>query len=266
SGSCRRNSNPWSTPSMSSRRPPIRIRTRTSCASTRSGSRRAVAAATPFSSASASIRLRPAACRSPTDPVILTQLQQLIGGIYDVSIAHDVYDFLVTDRRRLPACVRGRRSEEDLIVAQPAATDGEAEISLYLDAGLLERLQRENPMVRLHDGNVADYWKALEGVSHFLYLAWNAGHDRPVSILELEMQAEVDKCAASYPADSPRSCCGSSSSARASIPGSPRGGRTFIVKPAVTRRSSVVGSSGRCVATGPGRKGRCSGSCGVSTA
>ena len=47
-------------------------------------------------------------------------------------------------------------------------------------------------------GNVADYWTALEGVSHFLYLAWNAGHDKPVSLLELEMQAEVDKYVASY--------------------------------------------------------------------
>ena len=129
--------------------------------------------------------------------MILTQLQQLIGGIYDVSIAHDVYDFLVTDRGRLPATVRGRVSEEDLIVAQPVSGE-EAGISLYLDPLLLERLGREDPMVRLHDGNVADYCKALEGVSHFLYLAWNAGHDRPVSVLELEMQAEVDKYVASY--------------------------------------------------------------------
>jgi hypothetical protein len=130
--------------------------------------------------------------------VILTQLQQLIGGIYDVSVAHDVYDFLVTDRERLPTSVRARATEEDLIVAQPASADDEAAVSLYLDPGLLERLRRENPMVRLHEGNVADYCKALEGVSHFLYLAWNAGHDRAVSILELEMQAEVDKYVASY--------------------------------------------------------------------
>lgn len=129
--------------------------------------------------------------------MILTQLQQLIGGIYDVSIAHDVYDFLVTDRKRLPASVRSRASEEDLIVAQPASGE-EAGVSLYLDPDLLERLRCENPMVRLHEGNLADYWKALEGVSHFLYLAWNAGHDRPVSILELEMQAEVDKYVVSY--------------------------------------------------------------------
>lgn len=130
--------------------------------------------------------------------MILTQLQQLIGTIYDVSVAHDIYDFLVTDRTHLPPSVRGRAAAEDLIVAQPADSGGEAGVSLYLDPGLLERLRRQDPMVRLHDGNVADYCTALEGVSHFLYLAWNAGHDRPVSLLELEMQAEVDKYVVSY--------------------------------------------------------------------
>ena len=34
--------------------------------------------------------------------MLLRRLQELIGGIYDVRIAHDVYDFLVTDRARLP--------------------------------------------------------------------------------------------------------------------------------------------------------------------
>ncbi|HZO22252.1 MAG TPA: hypothetical protein VFB37_07070 [Steroidobacteraceae bacterium] len=132
--------------------------------------------------------------------MILKQLQDLIGDIYDVSIAHDVYDFLVTDRRRLPAAARANTAtDEELIVAQPVeGSEGEIAMSLYLDPELLERLKRADPMVRLHDGNVADYWTALEGVSHFLYLAWNAGHDKPVSLLELEMQAEVDKYVASY--------------------------------------------------------------------
>jgi hypothetical protein len=131
--------------------------------------------------------------------MILTRLQELIGGIYDVSIAHDVYDFLVTDRQRLPLEARARASAEDLIVAEPAAPDdGEVGMSLYLDPALLERLQRQDPIQHLHDGNVADCWTALEGVSHFLYLAWHVGHDRPVSLLELEMQAEVDKYVASF--------------------------------------------------------------------
>jgi hypothetical protein len=131
--------------------------------------------------------------------MILRHLQHLIGEIYDVRITHDVYDFLVTDRGELPLAARSSSSDEQLIVAQPTTEAGdEVGVSLYLDPALLARLQRADPMASLHDGNVADCWTALEGVSHFLYLAWNAGHDKPVSLLELEMQAEVDKYVASY--------------------------------------------------------------------
>jgi hypothetical protein len=131
--------------------------------------------------------------------MLLKRLQDLIAGIYDVRIAHDVYDFLVTDRGRLPAAARSGVADEELIVAQPLEGQaGEVSVSLYLDPGLIERLSRQDPTVRLHGGNVADYWTALEGVSHFLYLAWNAGHDKPVSLLELEMQAEIDKYVVSY--------------------------------------------------------------------
>ncbi|HEY0767617.1 MAG TPA: hypothetical protein VGD47_06645 [Steroidobacteraceae bacterium] len=130
--------------------------------------------------------------------MLLSRLQDLIGGIYDVSIAHDVYDFLVTDRARLPHGARSGTAEEELIVAQPLDGSDELVMSLYLDPALLQRLAREDPLVCLHAGNVADCWTALEGVSHFLYLAWNANHNKPVSLLELEMQAEVDKYVASY--------------------------------------------------------------------
>ena len=127
--------------------------------------------------------------------MILRQIQDLIGGIYDVSIAHDVYDFLVTDRARLPAGARPGPTDEQLVVASESDAVG---VSLYLDPALLERLQRADPIRALHQGNVADYWTALEGVSHFMYVAWNAGHDKPVSLLELELQAEIDKYVASY--------------------------------------------------------------------
>jgi hypothetical protein len=129
--------------------------------------------------------------------MLLSRLQALIGGIYDVSVAYDVYDFLVTDRSRLPHAAHGGLADEELIVAQ-SADGAELALSLYLDPALLERLDGADPLVELNAANVADWWTALEGVSHFLYLAWNAGHDRPVSLLELEMQAEVDKYVTSH--------------------------------------------------------------------
>jgi hypothetical protein len=127
--------------------------------------------------------------------MILRQLQELIGGIYDVPISHDVYDFLVTERAELPHTTRAATAEEELIIVEEPDAVG---VSLYLDQALLERLNRADPIEHLDAGNVADYWTALEGVSHFVYFAWNAAHDKPVSLLELEMQAEIDKYVASY--------------------------------------------------------------------
>jgi len=127
--------------------------------------------------------------------MILRQIQDLIGGIYDVALTHDVYDFLVTDRGHLPASARSSSTDEQLIIAQ---SDDACGISLYLDPHLLERLRRADPIRKLDDENVADYLTALEGVSHFVYFAWNAGHDKSVSLLELELQAEIDKYISSY--------------------------------------------------------------------
>ncbi|HTT41835.1 MAG TPA: hypothetical protein VMG33_02110 [Steroidobacteraceae bacterium] len=127
--------------------------------------------------------------------MLLSRLQELIGGIYDVRVAHDVYDFLVTDRARLPAAARGGSAAEEMLVAE---SGGELALSLYLDPQLLRRLTRADPLTCLNAGNVEDCLTALEGVSHFLYLTWNAGHDKPVSLLELEMQAEVDKFIAAH--------------------------------------------------------------------
>jgi len=129
--------------------------------------------------------------------VLLTHFQELLGGIYDVRLAHDVYDFLVTDRARLPAPARRGHGEEELLVAHEPER-GEVALALYLDPALLERLREADPFVALHAGNLADWLTALEGVSHFVYLAFNAAHDKPVSLLELELQAEVDKFVASY--------------------------------------------------------------------
>jgi hypothetical protein len=122
--------------------------------------------------------------------MLLRQLQDLLAGIYDVPVDFDVRDFLTTDRRALPEGVRESGTDEQLLV-QPRA--GELALSLFLDPALLARLEAADPLDALHGRNLGDFWTALEGVSHFVCVAWNARHDRDVSVLELEMQAEIDK-------------------------------------------------------------------------
>ena len=127
--------------------------------------------------------------------MVLQQLQDLLAGIYDLPVQYKVYDFLFTERERLPQTVRESKTDEQVLVLDEG---GAAAGGLFLDAQLLERLSAANPLEALHAGNLADYWTALEGVSHFIYLAWNAGHDRGVSLLELELQAEIDKYVSSW--------------------------------------------------------------------
>jgi hypothetical protein len=76
-----------------------------------------------------------------------------------------------------------------------AEADEGLELSLYLDRGVVERLLERCPLRELSEANLADYCTALEGVSHFHYLVWSATRARAVSLLELELQAEVDKYA-----------------------------------------------------------------------
>ena len=120
----------------------------------------------------------------------LESLQTMLGEIYDVPLAYNVADFLLTDREELPQRLRASATDEQVLVQQDG---GSLRMGVYVEQGVLERLASENPLESLHGGNIADYWTALEGVSHFLYIAWNAGYDRQVTLLELELQAEIDK-------------------------------------------------------------------------
>jgi hypothetical protein len=125
----------------------------------------------------------------------LERLEKLLTGIYDLDVGCRVEDFLVTDRQSLPGECRDAPGDEQLFVS---AVDDELCMSLFLDPALIERLEANDPSEDLNAGNVADCWTALEGISHFLCVAHNAGHDRPVSRLTLEMQAEIDKYVASF--------------------------------------------------------------------
>jgi len=121
----------------------------------------------------------------------LGRFQALLSDLYALDLAYEVDDFVTTDAvlaRALDA--GGRELDEKLLIAE---TDGEAEVSLYLEPGVLERLAQSDPLEKLDADNLEDFWTAFEGVSHFTYYAWNAQLEKPVTLLELELQAEVDK-------------------------------------------------------------------------
>ena len=123
--------------------------------------------------------------------MLLGKLEAMLHELYALEVGYAVSDFLITDpelARRLDA--GGRKIDEKLLIAE---ADGEADVALYLERELLDRLDRHDPLTKLDGDNLADFWSALEGVSHFTYYAWNAQLEKSVTLLEMELQAEVDK-------------------------------------------------------------------------
>jgi hypothetical protein len=123
--------------------------------------------------------------------MVLGNLQAWLTDFYALEIAYDVHDFLITDSKLAQALDRGgRENEEKLLIAED---NGEAAVSLYLKQELIDRLDLNDPTTRLDERNLADFWTALEGLSHFTYFVHRASHDRAVTLLEMELQAEIDK-------------------------------------------------------------------------
>ena len=124
---------------------------------------------------------------------MLAELQQQLSDIYQVERPYDVRDYVITDPT-LAKCIGQdamlANTDETLLVSQD--DDGLA-VSLFLDGAMLERVESTNPLTCLHAESLDDLWKVLEGISHFNCVVWKAAQDRTVTLLELELQGEIDK-------------------------------------------------------------------------
>lgn len=125
--------------------------------------------------------------------MLLADLQRLLAGLYAIDVGEDVLDYVVTDATGLgtaAATDAACTAPEQLLIEEG---EGEIGLALYLDPALLARLEALDPRHELCGRNLADFCTVVEGVSHFNYVAWNAARDKTVTLLELEMQAEIDK-------------------------------------------------------------------------
>ena len=128
---------------------------------------------------------------------LLGHIQRSIESVYRIETPEEVerfclerhhVDFFVSDE------LKARR--EVLLIRD----EGEhANIGLYLAEEVRQRADRfarrsEWPDAEGSFAHIDDFCVVLEGVSHFVYLTYCGGtQDRPVSRLELELQAELDK-------------------------------------------------------------------------
>ena len=106
--------------------------------------------------------------------------------LYGVDSGVDPVDFLI------PYEAAPGAGQELLLLRE--GDDG-LEIGLCLDDATLARLEARAPPQVLADAFLPDALPVIEGLSHLLYVLEAARRARPISGLELETQAEVDKLA-----------------------------------------------------------------------
>jgi hypothetical protein len=120
---------------------------------------------------------------------VLGRVQRGHERLYRIDTEVAVEDFVISDDDR-PAAGTPRSPREQLLLRED---EGGLEVGLYVDRRALAVLDAADPAAGLHEGNLGEFLLVVEGVSHFVYVAWCVQRGRAVSGLELELQAEIDK-------------------------------------------------------------------------
>ena len=123
----------------------------------------------------------------------LRALQDCVQRLYRLELQYDVDDFVTSRRDFVRTLHPGSPEGCEEVVLVREDEHGNVELSVFLDAALLARLEAADPLSDLRNDNLADFCIAAEGVSHFVHLIWRAEHARQTTQFELELQAEIDK-------------------------------------------------------------------------
>ena len=120
---------------------------------------------------------------------MLSRVQRGLETLYrvDTGVAVDAF---VKDEPAPDAMAPQRRAREQRRVGED---EGAMALALFIHPSVLANLHTHDPGNHLGAHNFGDFVLAIEGVSHFIYAVQCARAERPVSQLELELQAEVDK-------------------------------------------------------------------------
>jgi len=124
---------------------------------------------------------------SPRARDALRGIQRHLEAIYAVGVGQDAADFLLGSDG-LEALVEAGAAAPELLGSPEQVLVEESEQGVELAVYLADDVQEG-----LVTGSLQAHCHATEGVSHFLLLLWSGQQDRRVRMLDLELQAEVDK-------------------------------------------------------------------------
>lgn len=122
----------------------------------------------------------------------LQEIQGDLSRLYDLELGARVEDYVCDEEAARDAVGAHVERHEVLLVSEEPG--GDIAVGLYVCEEAVKRLHGAHD-AWIDDEDFAAACLATEGVSHFVYFMYRALQDIPVSQLELELQAEVDKYA-----------------------------------------------------------------------
>ncbi len=122
---------------------------------------------------------------------MLANLLSQLDRIYGLELEVEIEPFLIS--RETCQSLAGEGTVGATVVVHQGREDEEIELGVYIGEETLACLDELDLRSGLASEHFAALCTAIEEVSHFAYLMWNANRDKSVTQLELELQAEVDK-------------------------------------------------------------------------
>lgn len=121
---------------------------------------------------------------------MLDSILRKIDRVYGLELGVEIGDFLVNAE----TCARhGVDPRHGSVLVKQARDIGAVELGVYIGEERLRSLESIDLTEDLSPSDLEHLLVAIEEVSHFAYLAFSTSLARPVTQLELELQAEVDK-------------------------------------------------------------------------
>ncbi len=114
------------------------------------------------------------------------EIYRMICHLYGLDASLDIERFLVASPTPAEYIIGNRLPEREALFIRDAP-DG-LELGLFIAPQILARLDSADPLDELDA-----FACAVEGVSHFAYVCDRAEREQRLSVLELELQGEIDK-------------------------------------------------------------------------
>ena len=117
--------------------------------------------------------------------MILGQLQGALEDRYDLVLDYRVEQFVSHDASWCEAVTGTQPQSDEMLLLREE--DDILDVTLYLSEALMQSSEAPSAIP------FNTWCTLLEGVSHFVYVTWNATHHRRIRPIDMELQAEVDK-------------------------------------------------------------------------